>query len=69
MTDNQFRELTLRLGCPVLVTNGCLRIALTGFKKNEHINLLEKIKERLDYIFSLNKKDPIITTFKNSYLK
>ena len=69
MSDNQFRELTLRLGCPVLVTNGCLRIALTGFKKNKHIELLDKIKERLSYIFLLNKTDPIISTFKQSYLK
>ena len=38
-------------------------------KKNKHIELLDKIKERLSYIFLLNKTDPIISTFKQSYLK
>ena len=38
MDDYQFRELTLRLGCPMLVNDGCLRIALTGFEKKQHIN-------------------------------
>ena len=29
----------------------------------------DKIKERLSYIFLLKKTDPIISTFKQSYLK
>ena len=66
ISDNEFRDLTLRLGCPMLINNGCLRIALTGFEKSQHSYIVESIKERLDYIFSLRKNDTIIKTFKNN---
>ena len=66
ISDNEFRELTLRLGCPMLINNGCLRIALTGFEKSQHSYIVESIKERLDYIFSLKKNDSIVRTFKNN---
>jgi hypothetical protein len=64
LTDKGFRELTLRLGCPVLVNDDCLRIALTGFDKSRHIEMLDKIKERLDYIFTLNNESSLIKLFK-----
>ena len=64
LNDKGFRELTLRLACPVLVSDGCLRIALTGFDKTKHSEMLEKIKERLDFLFSLNKDSELVTLFK-----
>lgn len=66
MCDYSFRELSLRLGCPVLVNNGCLRIALTGFEKSKHIEILDFIKEKLDFIFTLKKNDDIIKNFKKN---
>ena len=63
MDENEFRDLTLRVGCPMLVNNGCLRIALTGFEKKEHVNMLGEIEERLDYLFTLTKEDDIIQEF------
>ena len=64
LNDKGFRELTLRLACPVLVSDGCLRIALTGFDKSKHGEMLEKIKERLDFLFSLNNDSELVTMFK-----
>tara|TARA_B100000424_G_scaffold271657_1_gene275566 strand:+ start:4256 stop:5614 length:1359 start_codon:yes stop_codon:yes gene_type:complete len=66
MCDNSFRDLTLLLGCPVLVNNGCLRIALTGFEKEKHVEIVEYIKERLNYIFTLSKSDDVIKCFINN---
>ena len=67
MDDNTFRELTLRLGCPMLVNHGCLRIALTGFEQKEHEHIVEHIQERLDYLFTLTKEDEMIQTYRSSY--
>merc|ERR1712025_1517677 len=53
-----------KLGCPVLVDTGVLRIALTGFDKSKHDEVLPKILERLDFIMSLGPDDEIVTTFK-----
>ena len=43
---------------------GVLRIALTGFDKSKHDEVLPKILERLDFIMSLGPDDEIVTTFK-----
>ena len=67
MDDNEFRELTLRLGCPVLVNHGCLRIALTGFKQKEHEHIVKHIQERLDYLFTLTKEDEMIQAYQSRY--
>jgi len=64
LSNKGFRELSLRLGCPVLVDTGVLRIALTGFDKSKHDEVLPKILERLDFIMSLGPDDEIVTTFK-----
>ena len=69
MNENKFRDLCLQLGCPMLVTDGCLRIALTGFDKKEHTEIVEHIKERLNFIFTLTKQDDIIKTFNTHYLE
>ena len=63
LTSEGFRELTLRLACPVLVSDGILRIALTGFDKSEHDNILPLILDRLDYILSINQEDSILQDF------
>lgn len=69
MNDLEFRELTLRLACPMLVNQGCLRIALTGFEQKEHIDLLKPIQDKLDYLFTLTKEDKIIQTFQSVYMQ
>ena len=69
MNDDQFKDLCLQLGCPMLLNDGCLRIALTGFDKKDHTYIVKHIKERLDFIFTLTKQDEIIETFKSHYLK
>ena len=63
LTSEGYRELSLRLACPVLVNDGILRIALTGFDKSEHDEILPIILDRLDYILSINQKDPILQDF------
>ena len=63
LTSEGYRELSLRLACPVLVNDGILRIALTGFDKSEHDEILPMIRDRLDYILSINQKDPILQDF------
>ena len=45
-----------------LINDGCLRIALTGFDKQQHTTIVEHIKERLDFLFTLTKQDEIIKT-------
>ena len=69
MNEDEFKELCLRMGCPMLVNDGCLRIALTGFDKEEHNTIVEEIKERLDFIFTLTKEDEIIKTFHSHYIE
>ena len=69
MNEDEFKELCLRMGCPMLVNDGCLRIALTGFDKEEHNTIVEEIKERLDFIFTLTKEDEIIKTFHYHYIE
>mmetsp|Transcript_2726 Transcript_2726/g.7993 ORF Transcript_2726/g.7993 Transcript_2726/m.7993 type:complete len:901 (-) Transcript_2726:64-2766(-) len=64
LSNKGLRELTLRLGCPVLVDTGVLRIALTGFDKSKHDEVLPAILERLDFILSLGPEDDIVKTFK-----
>jgi aspartate/methionine/tyrosine aminotransferase len=61
INENQFRELTLKIGCPMLISGGCLRIALTGFEKKEHKPMLKEIQNRLDFLFSLQKEDKLIS--------
>ena len=60
MSDSDFRELSLRMACPILTNNGCLRIALTGFEQKYHADIVHDIQERLDCLFTLTKKDDII---------
>jgi len=62
INENQFRELTLKIGCPMLISGGCLRIALTGFEKKEHKPMLKEIQNRLDFLFSLQKEDKLISS-------
>ena len=69
MNEDEFKELCLRMGCPMLVNDGCLRIALTGFDKEEHNTIVEDIKERLDFIFTLTKQDEIIKIFQSHYIE
>ena len=69
MNEDEFKDLCLRLGCPMLVNQGCLRIALTGFDKKDHTEIVEHIKERLDFLFSLTKNDEIIKIFHSRYLE
>ena len=69
MNEDEFKDLCLRLGCPMLVNQGCLRIALTGFDKKDHTDIVEHIKERLDFLFSLTKNDEIIKIFHSRYLE
>ena len=69
MNEDEFKDLCLRMGCPMLINDGCLRIALTGFDKQEHTTIVEHIKERLDFIFTLTKEDEIIKTFHSHYLE
>ena len=64
LSNKGFRELSLRLGCPVLCDTGVLRIALTGFDKSKHDDVLPLILDRLDMIMSLGPEDPIIEAFK-----
>jgi hypothetical protein len=68
MNENEFRELTLRLGCPMLVNQGCLRIALTGFEKEHHNKVIYDIKERLNELFTLTKEDDRIQAFRSDTL-
>merc|ERR1712188_340259 len=49
---------------PYYRDTGVLRIALTGFDKSKHDEVLPKILERLDFIMSLGPDDEIVTTFK-----
>ena len=58
-----FRELSLRLGSPVLVNEGVLRIALTGFDKKEHDAILPDILLRIDNMLSITADDSILLTF------
>ena len=69
MNEDEFKELCLRMGCPMLVNDGCLRIALTGFDKQQHTTIVEHIKERLDFLFTLTKEDEIIKTFHSHYIE
>ena len=64
LKDKGFRELTLRLAVPVLIANGVMRIALTGFDKSTHAELLPDILERLDMIMSLTPNNPLVEEFK-----
>ena len=64
LKDKGFRELTLRLAVPVLIANGVMRIALTGFDKSTHAELLPLMLERLDMIMSLQPDDPLVQEFK-----
>ena len=64
LTDKGFREFTMRLGIPVLVANGCMRIALTGFDKSKHEELLPVILSRLDEVMSMNKDSDLVKIFK-----
>ena len=66
LSDKGFREITLRLGVPVLVNDGIVRIALTGFDKSQHDIILPRILKRLDKIFSIGKEDDLITVFKQA---
>ena len=66
LSDKGFREITLRLGVPVLVNDGIVRIALTGFDKSQHDIILPQILKRLDKIFSIGKEDDLITVFKQA---
>ena len=66
LTDKGFREITLRLGLPVLVSNGIVRIALTGFDKSQHKIILPQLLSRLDHVFSLSKDHEIIRIFKQA---
>lgn len=68
INENEFRELTLRLGCPMLVNQGCLRIALTGFEKEHHNKVIYDIKERLNELFTLTKEDDRIQAFRSDTL-
>lgn len=58
-----FRELTLRMGSPVLVNEGVLRIALTGFDKSMHDTMLPEMLERLDDMLSIKADDAVVTKF------
>ena len=58
-----FRELTLRMGSPVLVADGVLRIALTGFDKGMHDTLLPEMLQRIDKMLSIKADDPVVTKF------
>lgn len=58
-----FRELTLRMGSPVLVADGVLRIALTGFDKGMHDILLPEMLQRIDEMLSIKADDPVVTKF------
>ena len=64
LKDKGFRELTLRLAMPVLIAKGVMRIALTGFDKSQHAEMLPLMQERLDMIMSLQPDDPLVTSFK-----
>ena len=64
LKDKGFRELTLRLAVPVLIANGVMRIALTGFDKSTHAELLPLMLERLDMIMSLQPDNPLVEEFK-----
>lgn len=63
LNSKGFRELSLRMGSPVLVADGVLRIALTGFDKAEHDALLPELLKRLDMMMSLQPEDEIVTKF------
>merc|ERR1711988_1750991 len=58
-----FRELTLRMGSPVLVNEGVLRIALTGFDKSMHDALLPEMLQRIDDMLSVKADDPLVVKF------
>ena len=64
LSNKGFRELSLRLGCPLLCDTGVLRIALTGFDKSKHDEVLPHILERLDMLMSLQADDELIVAFK-----
>jgi aspartate/methionine/tyrosine aminotransferase len=66
LTDKGFREITLRLGMPVLVNDGIVRIALTGFDKSQHKTILPDLLNRLDKIFTMRKDDEIVRVFKHA---
>jgi hypothetical protein len=51
------------LGVPVLVNDGVVRIALTGFDKSLHDELLPELLNRLDEIMSLEAHTPVVRTF------
>ena len=63
ITSQGFQELTLRLCCPVLVSDGILRIALTGFDKKEHYKILPVIINKIDKILSITESDKILKDF------
>ena len=63
LTSQGFQELTLRLCCPVLVSDGILRIALTGFDKKTYSKILPTIISKLDTILSIDKNDKLLTNF------
>lgn len=66
LSSKGFRELCLRLGCPALVDSGVFRIALTGFDKSKHDEILPHILSRIDFILSLGPDDEIVTQFKKA---
>ena len=57
------RLLARALGSPVLVNDGVLRIALTGFDKKEHDAILPELLARIDGMLSIGADDPILETF------
>lgn len=61
-----FREITLRMGAPMLVTCGMLRVSLTGFDKSQHATVLPVIKQKLDDILSLEADSELVTAFKEA---
>jgi hypothetical protein len=61
-----FREITLRMGAPMLVTCGMLRVSLTGFDKSQHATVLPVIKQKLDDILSLDEHSEVVAAFKEA---
>lgn len=61
-----FREITLRMGAPMLVSSGMLRVSLTGFDKSQHEAVLPVIKQKLDDILSLDEHSELVAAFKEA---
>ena len=66
LSNKGLREMSLRLGGPVLIDKGNLRISLTGFDKSTHGEVLPHIKEKIDMILSLTREDPLVVAFKEA---